>query len=76
MRAVRFVKPWSLYNAGETASFDAETTAKLIAAGVAVDAKKASAADKAAEEAAAAEKAAAEAKAAKEAAATPKAKQA
>ena len=68
MSAVLFKKPWSLYNPGETASFDAETTATLIAAGVAVDAEEAAAEAKAAEEAAAAEQAAAEAKAAEEAA--------
>lgn len=37
MGAVRFLKPWSLYNPGEVAGFDAETTATLIDAGVAVE---------------------------------------
>lgn len=43
MGAVRFLKPWSLYNPGETAGFDAETTAMLIANGTAVDATEAEA---------------------------------
>jgi len=36
MSAVRFVKPWSLYNPGETAGFDDATTAFLIETGTAV----------------------------------------
>lgn len=67
MGAVRFLKSWSLYNSGEIASFDDETTALLIDSGVAVSATKAKAADKAAEKAAA-KQAAAEVEAAKKAA--------
>ena len=53
MAAVRFVKPWSLYNSGETASFSDETTAVLLNSGVAVDVAAAEKADKAAAKAAA-----------------------
>lgn len=69
MGAVRFVKPYSLYNPGEVAGFDDETTAVLIAHGTAVSLEDAEKADKAAArgqakaEKAAAEKAAAEASA-------------
>lgn len=35
MGAVRFLKPWSIYNPGEVAGFDEATTATLIGAGVA-----------------------------------------
>lgn len=41
MGAIRFLKPWSLYNPGETAGFDDETTATLIDAGIAVEADEA-----------------------------------
>lgn len=37
MGAVRFLKPYSLYNPGEVAGFDDETTAALINSGIAVD---------------------------------------
>ncbi len=77
MGAVRFLKPWSLYNPGETAGFDDETTAVLINSGTAVSLEDAKKADKAAAKAQAnAEKAAAEAaaKAAADAEATAMAK--
>lgn len=35
MIALRFLKPWSLYNSGEEASFDAETAETLVASGLA-----------------------------------------
>ena len=41
MPALRFLKPWSLYNPGEVAGFDAETAATLIDAGVATEADEA-----------------------------------
>jgi hypothetical protein len=37
MVAVRFLKPWSLYNSDEVAGFDPETAAFLIENGVAVE---------------------------------------
>jgi hypothetical protein len=36
MTPVRFERPWSLYNPGETAGFDPETARILIESGVAV----------------------------------------
>jgi hypothetical protein len=48
MAALRFLKPWSLYNPGEVAGFDAETSTTLIEAGIAVEADEAPAAKPAA----------------------------
>ncbi len=38
MKLLKFKQPWSVYNDGETAGFAEDTAAKLIAAGIAVEA--------------------------------------
>ncbi len=68
MRALRFLKPWSLYNTGEIAGFDDEQAEVLVSAGIAVDTDEAKKADKAAAKALAKQQAA-EAKAQADAAA-------
>ncbi|MFO6447859.1 hypothetical protein ACLBKU_12000 [Erythrobacter sp. NE805] len=73
--AVTFLKPYSLYNAGETAGFGEEQAEALIAAGVAVEADDANKAEKAAAKALAKQQAA-EAKAQAEAAAKAEAEKA